>query len=98
MSDLHLLSPRGFRAGAGNANACTGKQGERDARRMCQLAAAATHDHASPEQFLPCSTGIIGHMLPVEKLERGIIEAGLNLGDSPEHAGLFAEAILTTDT
>jgi len=89
---------RGVVVNAGNANACTGRQGEKDARRMCQLAAAATHDHAEPEQFLPCSTGIIGHMLPMDKLERGIIEAGLNLGDSPEHASLFADAILTTDT
>src|SRR6201989_3520673 len=29
---------RGGVVNAGNANACTGKQGERDARRMCQLA------------------------------------------------------------
>src|SRR6476469_11078319 len=116
MSDeLHLLSPRGFRAGAvyagikskqtpdvgllvcdvpataaavfttnkvfaapvkvgrehiasgklravvlnsGNANACTGKQGERDARRMCGLAAELIG--ASADEVLPSSTGIIG--------------------------------------
>jgi glutamate N-acetyltransferase/amino-acid N-acetyltransferase len=31
---------RGIVINSGNANACTGKQGERDARRMCELAAA----------------------------------------------------------
>ena len=30
---------RGVVVNAGNANACTGRQGERDARRMCELAA-----------------------------------------------------------
>src|SRR6478672_2556188 len=30
---------RGVVVNAGNANACTGKQGERDALRMCELAA-----------------------------------------------------------
>src|SRR5438552_4256345 len=30
---------RGVVVNAGNANACTGRQGEKDARRMCALAA-----------------------------------------------------------
>jgi glutamate N-acetyltransferase / amino-acid N-acetyltransferase len=37
-------------------------------------------------------------MMPVAKLERGIIEAGQYLGTSLEHALLFSDAILTTDT
>ncbi|HEX3355732.1 MAG TPA: bifunctional ornithine acetyltransferase/N-acetylglutamate synthase, partial [Tepidisphaeraceae bacterium] len=39
----HLASGklRGVVVNAGNANACTGKQGEKDARRMCELAAKA---------------------------------------------------------
>ncbi|HEX2973026.1 MAG TPA: bifunctional glutamate N-acetyltransferase/amino-acid acetyltransferase ArgJ [Tepidisphaeraceae bacterium] len=87
---------RGVVANSGNANACTGKQGERDALRMCQLAAKIAG--ASLDQILPSSTGIIGHPLPMDKLERGIIEAGQYLGDSLEHATLFADAIMTTDT
>lgn len=86
---------RGVVVNAGNANACTGRQGERDARRMCQLAADVVGAAAS--EFLPSSTGIIGHMLPMDKLESGIRDAGQYLGDSLEHALLFGSAILTTD-
>jgi glutamate N-acetyltransferase/amino-acid N-acetyltransferase len=87
---------RGVVVNAGNANACTGRQGEKDARRMCALAAQLVGGDA--RQFLPSSTGIIGHILPMEKVERGITEAAEQLGDSREHAALFADAILTTDT
>lgn len=86
---------RGVVVNAGNANACTGKQGERDALRMCEL--AATIAKCKRNEILPSSTGIIGHLLPMKKLERGIVEAGQYLGDSREHAQLFAAAILTTD-
>ncbi|HEY7119116.1 MAG TPA: bifunctional glutamate N-acetyltransferase/amino-acid acetyltransferase ArgJ [Tepidisphaeraceae bacterium] len=89
---------RGVVVNSGNANACTGKQGERDAKRMCELAAAVAKDRARANQILPSSTGIIGHALPMRKIERGIIEAGLQLGDSAEHARTFADAIMTTDT
>jgi glutamate N-acetyltransferase/amino-acid N-acetyltransferase len=87
---------RGVVVNAGNANACTGKQGERDALRMCQLAAGVAR--CRPQEILPASTGIIGHLLPMAKLERGIPDAGQYLGSSREHALLFADAILTTDT
>ena len=81
---------------AGNANACTGRQGDKDARRMCQVAA----DFADCQDWevLPSSTGIIGRLMPMEKVERGIAAAGESLGDSAEHALRFADAILTTDT
>lgn len=153
MADLHLLSPRGFRAGAvyagiksravpdvgllicdtvasaaavftsnrvvspavkvgrehvasgklravvvnsGNANACTGRQGERDAREMCARVAKIVG--CPPHLVLPSSTGIIGHPLPMQKVTGGIAQAGACLGDSIEHALRFADAILTTDT
>ena len=80
---------------SGNANACTGKQGERDARRMCDLAAAAIGCDAV--QVLPSSTGIIGHLLPMDKIEQGIARVAADLGDSADHAQQFAGAILTTD-
>lgn len=94
----HLASGklRGVVVNAGNANACTGKQGEKDARRMCELAAKAIGTKA--KEILPSSTGIIGHLLPMEKVERGIREASQQLGNSREHALRFADAILTTDT
>src|SRR6187551_1402681 len=40
---------------AGNANACTGRRGDKDARRMCQLAAAVAGCHEW--EVLPSSTG-----------------------------------------
>ena len=86
---------RGVVVNAGNANACTGKQGERDALRMCEVAASIAK--CKKTEILPSSTGIIGHLLPMKKLERGIVEAGQYLGSSLEHAQLFAAAILTTD-
>jgi glutamate N-acetyltransferase/amino-acid N-acetyltransferase len=81
---------------SGNANACTGRQGEKDARRMCALAAELIG--AEPGEVLPSSTGIIGHLLPMAKVEAGIRDAAQYLGDSEEHALLFGSAILTTDT
>ena len=87
---------RGVVVNAGNANACTGRQGEKDARRMCELAAECVDGKS--KEFLPSSTGIIGHLLPMEKVERGIREAAAGLGNSREYAMSFADAILTTDT
>jgi glutamate N-acetyltransferase/amino-acid N-acetyltransferase len=80
---------------AGNANACTGEQGMRDARTMCALTAAFLE--CDPAKVLPSSTGIIGHLLPMEKVEQGIADAACALGKSEDHALNFAEAILTTD-
>jgi len=87
---------RGVVVNSGNANACTGERGRRDAIRMCQVAARVVG--GEPGEYLPSSTGIIGHHLPMEKVQRGIIEAGKYLGDSCEHALLFGDAIMTTDT
>ena len=86
---------KGVVVNAGNANACTGKQGERDANRMCRVAAQVFGCDA--REVLPSSTGIIGHLMPMEKVEAGIRDAGQYLGDSMEHALLFADSILTTD-
>jgi len=86
---------RGVVANAGNANACTGRQGYKDAIAMCRLAAEAIG--ADPRQILPSSTGIIGHPLPMDKISYGITHAAQFLGDSLEHALDFASAIQTTD-
>ena len=94
---LRLMSGRlrGVVVNSGNANACTGKQGERDARRMCSVAASQVKCNA--KTILPSSTGIIGHLLPMPKLERGIRAAAVDLGSDRAHAMRFADAILTTD-
>ena len=80
---------------SGNANACTGKQGMADARRMCAIAGEVIGADAST--ILPSSTGIIGHLLPMTKVEAGIRDCATRLGNSREHAEQFMEAILTTD-
>jgi glutamate N-acetyltransferase/amino-acid N-acetyltransferase len=87
---------RGVVVNAGNANACTGRRGEADAMEMCNQAGRAIG--CAAREFLPSSTGIIGHLLPMEKVRRGIAKAAENLGDSITHARRFSQAILTTDT
>jgi glutamate N-acetyltransferase/amino-acid N-acetyltransferase len=86
---------RGVVVNSGNANACTGRQGDQDARRMCALSADLLE--ARSKEFLPCSTGIIGHLMPMPRIERGIRAASRALGSSREHALSFSDAILTTD-
>ena len=80
---------------AGNANACTGKAGERDTARMAALAAEAVG--VAPGEVAVASTGIIGHRLDIEKVGRGVSEAAGALGRSRRHGRDIARAILTTD-
>ena len=81
---------------SGNANACTGEQGMRDAVRMTELTGEVCG--VSADGCLVMSTGIIGVPLPMELIERGIREAQPQLGSSPEHVAAAAEGMLTTDT
>src|SRR5437762_443807 len=61
---------RGVVICSGNANACTGKQGVQDAKRMAAVAAEAVG--CKPKQMLVCSTGVIGRPLPMKAIEPGI--------------------------
>ena len=79
---------------SGNANACTGEQGARDARSMAKLAAAALGCKA--EHVLVFSTGIIGHKLPMDKVSAGIKRAGVLIKQKAV-SGDFARGIMTTD-
>src|SRR5215468_4753284 len=81
-------------ANSGCANACTGDQGQRNARRMAELAANAFK--CSTESVLVLSTGVIGKQLDMMKIERGIPEVCARA--SSDGAALAARAILTTDT
>jgi glutamate N-acetyltransferase/amino-acid N-acetyltransferase len=87
-------SARGIVVNAGNANACTGKQGYADARAMAEQTAKALA--ITKEKVLVNSTGIIGVPLDMEKVRQGIDAATKAL--SPDGAGDFAAAIMTTDT
>ncbi|MGA8634298.1 MAG: bifunctional glutamate N-acetyltransferase/amino-acid acetyltransferase ArgJ [Candidatus Dormiibacterota bacterium] len=79
---------------AGNANACTGAQGFRDALVMCTTAGDALD--LDPSDVLVCSTGVIGRPMPMDRLVRGIRAAVLSM--SPSAGGDVARAIMTTDT
>ena len=81
---------------SGNANAATGEQGRRDARRMCELTAQELG--CAPEDVLVCSTGLIGVPLPMEPIEAGIPKLVASLGSDEAAGRAAADAILTTDT
>jgi len=81
---------------SGNANACTGRQGLKDAREMTALLAKLLHMPA--EQVLVGSTGRIGVTMPMANVKRGIFEATQILGNAPAQADEACEAIMTSDT
>jgi len=81
---------------SGNANACTGEQGLRDARRMSALTAELCD--VQEEQCLVMSTGIIGEPLPMELVEQGIRDAHSHLGSDTANIDAAAEGMITTDT
>jgi len=81
---------------SGNANACTGRQGMADAKRMTQIAATALKLKES--DVLVCSTGRIGVPMPMRNVERGIRACAPLIAGSTTNARHVAEAIMTTDT
>ena len=83
-------------ANSGNANACTGRQGLKDAREMALFTEQAL---SLPQgSVLVGSTGRIGVTLPMDNVRAGIIEAATLLGSTASHAAHAAEAIMTSDT
>jgi glutamate N-acetyltransferase / amino-acid N-acetyltransferase len=81
---------------SGNANACTGEQGLRDARTM--TAWVAKEFSLREDHVLVGSTGRIGVTMPMTNVNAGILQAAGLLGHGPEHAAEAAEAIMTSDT
>src|SRR4051812_25751520 len=81
---------------SGNANACTGKQGLKDAEEMTRLSAKQLG--LKPEHVLVCSTGRIGVPMPMENVARGIEAAAEILEPTREAGDRLAEAIMTSDT
>lgn len=89
----HGASVRAIVVNSGQANACTGAKGEALARAMC--AAAAREVGCNPEEVLVSSTGVIGHMPNLERIEKALPR----LASEASEAG-WAEAvrgIMTTD-
>jgi glutamate N-acetyltransferase/amino-acid N-acetyltransferase len=87
-------TPRYLLINSGNANAGTGKQGYAVAQASCEAAAGLAG--CSATEVLPFSTGVIGELLPIDKLQAAVPEAYANLR---EDGWLYAaSAIMTTDT
>jgi glutamate N-acetyltransferase/amino-acid N-acetyltransferase len=79
---------------SGNANACTGTGGLKDARKVSSLVAKRLR--VDEKLVLPSSTGVIGVPLPIRKIEEGISRLTEEL--SPDGWMKTVEAIMTTDT
>lgn len=81
---------------AGNANACNGALGLRDAQQMqTELAELLNFDS---NHVAVCSTGLIGEPMPMDNVSAGIKKLPGVLGNSPDHGEGAARAIMTTDT
>ena len=95
IDQLHLQHNRvqALTITSGNANACTGAQGFKDALQIAKL--SADRLDLDPDQVLVSSTGVIGRYLPMGTIKPGIAEACGKL--SPDGGDAAARAILTTD-
>jgi glutamate N-acetyltransferase / amino-acid N-acetyltransferase len=95
IDQLHLQHNRvqALTITSGNANACTGAQGFKDALQIAKL--SADRLDLDPDQVLVSSTGVIGRYLPMDAIKPGITEACGKL--SADGGAAAARAILTTD-
>jgi glutamate N-acetyltransferase/amino-acid N-acetyltransferase len=83
---------RGIVVNSGNANACTGPQGEQDAVAMAAKAAATLR--VDPYQVAVASTGVIGVPMPMDRILPAIERIVLSEGGWDD----ASRAIMTTDT
>ena len=86
---------------SGGANACTGTQGLADAAQEATALSEALSGQGFPtqqNQIAVCSTGVIGDLLPMDKILAGIRQLPTQLGSSATHGKDAAAAIMTTDT
>jgi glutamate N-acetyltransferase/amino-acid N-acetyltransferase len=79
---------------SGGANACTGAAGFADTHRSAEHLATALG--VSPGDVVVASTGLIGELLPMDKIITGIDAAVAALSETGGQAA--ATAIMTTDT
>ena len=81
---------------SGNANACTAEQGLVDAQSMTRAVASAIG--SGENDVAVCSTGVIGHFLPMKKILAGIPQVTAALSHEPAGFKNAAQAMMTTDT
>ena len=87
-------SARAVVVNSGNANACTGSAGVAAAEETCNCAGRLLQ--CAPTEIIPCSTGVIGVPLPVDRLNAALPRVIAQA--RPDAALEFAGAIMTTDT
>ena len=85
---------RGIVANSGNANACTGEEGRRNALRMTDSVEKELKVPAG--SVLVCSTGVIGQQLNIEAVEKAVPSLVAGLGKNGNADARVA--IMTTDT
>lgn len=78
---------------SGNANACTGEKGMKDAYEMRDL--AASQFDLDESLVAVASTGVIGEQMPMGKISSHI--PFLHLSSTKDAADAFNQSILTTD-
>ncbi|MGA0846717.1 MAG: bifunctional glutamate N-acetyltransferase/amino-acid acetyltransferase ArgJ, partial [Luteolibacter sp.] len=93
-SHLRKGNLRAIIANSGNANACTGIQGVRDANAMCDAVAKPLKLKRS--EVGVCSTGVIGLPMPMMRIEPNYPELIQKL--APKQGHDVAAAIMTSDT
>lgn len=86
----------GIVVNSGNANACTGKQGLKDAEDTASKLGELIGVDA--KHILVCSTGVIGVNLPMDIILKGVENTYPLLGSDIESGKIAAESIMTTDT
>src|SRR5205085_8618792 len=86
-------SARAVVVNSGNANACTGKQGLKDAEEMTRI--TANELGLKADDVLVCSTGRIGVPMPMPNINKGIQMAAKILAATQEAGNMLAEAIMT---
>ncbi len=83
-------------ANSGNANACTGPQGIKDAKQMAKSVAKALN--LRQRQVMVCSTGMIGLPMPMDRIDPMIPKLVEGLAPTKVAGTDVAAAIMTSDT
>lgn len=81
---------------SGGANACTGAEGYRQSSLTAQTVANLVG--AAPQNVAVCSTGLIGELLPLDRVLAGAKAAYETLGTDAQSGADASHAIMTTDT
>jgi glutamate N-acetyltransferase/amino-acid N-acetyltransferase len=79
---------------SGGANACTGPQGFADTHRTAEHVGQLLN--VSSGEVIVCSTGLIGELLPIDKILSGLDSIATNLSNDGLQSS--AQAIMTTDS